>query len=91
MVVIILSIVGVICIAQPPALMRMLGVEHLQQSEYEYHVFGIMMGLLASFTQSIVQVMLSQLGAKVNQLTVLQFFAYFTVFSPVVYQLYSPF
>ncbi|CAD8106569.1 unnamed protein product [Paramecium sonneborni] len=92
LIIIILCIIGVILIARPPFLLQILGENNEdEKNDYDIHMLGVILALSASITQSIVQVIISNLAKSVNQMTILQYFSLYTIVLPMLFQLYNQF
>ncbi|KAM3143116.1 hypothetical protein pb186bvf_004702 [Paramecium bursaria] len=90
-VLIFITLMGVALILRPPILLATLGIQNIQINQ-PYHLIGSCLALFCSLTQSSVQVLISSLkGSGVHQLVLLQYFSLFTIVSPFLFQIYSPF
>ncbi|CAD8106104.1 unnamed protein product [Paramecium primaurelia] len=88
-IIILFCIIGVILIARPPFLLMALGQDVNQNTEYDIHMLGVILALSSSITQSIVQVIISHLAKSVHQIAILQYFSFYTIILPMLFELYN--
>ncbi|CAK62963.1 unnamed protein product (macronuclear) [Paramecium tetraurelia] len=89
LIIILLCIIGVALIARPPFLLMVLGQTVDANKEYDMHMLGVMLALTSSITQSIVQVIISHLAKSVHQIAILQYFSFYTIILPMLFELYN--